>query len=115
MTVPASDNQDEPIDLESFKHQARLLKSAHCCRPVLYRGLKQFIHTLTMYQDGGRLGMTVYLNGIRGGIDSSEIQIMANAGQPTRICRHCNEPDTTTHDCTAPDQCGHDFREPKQC
>lgn len=78
---PAPSNQDEPIDPESFKHQARLLKSAHCCRPVLLNGIKQFIHTLTIYQDGGRLGMTVYLNGIKGGIDSSEVQIMAAVGQ----------------------------------
>lgn len=111
MTVPTSSNQDEPIDPENYKHQFLLLKSAHCCRPVLHRGLKQFIHTLTMYQDGGRLGMTVYLNGIKGGIESSEIQMMATPVQPTRICRHCDEPDTTTRDCTAPNQCGHDFRE----
>lgn len=113
MSGPACSDQDEPIAPEIFKHHARLLKSAHCCRPILYHGVKQFIHTLTMYQDGGRLGMTVYLNGIKGGIDSSEIQIMPTAVKPPRICRHCNEPDTTTHDCTAPDQCGHDFRETK--
>lgn len=71
-------NQEELFDPELYKHHLLLLKSAHCCRPVLYRGLKQFIHTLTMSQDGGSLSMTVYLAGITGGMDSAEIQIMSN-------------------------------------
>lgn len=69
--------QEELFDPELYKRHLLLLKSAHCCRPVLYRGLKRFIHTLTMSQDGGSLSMTVHLAGIKGGIDSAEIQIMA--------------------------------------
>lgn len=75
MSVQATDEHSELSDPISYRHQALLLKSAHCCRPVLHAGRKQFIHTLTMYQDGGRLSMTVYLAGIKGGIDSAEIQI----------------------------------------
>jgi hypothetical protein len=75
MTGPVPNAQDEPLDPESFKHQYRLLKSAHCCRPVIYHGLNQFIHSLTLHQDGGRVAMTVYLAGITGGIESSEVQI----------------------------------------
>lgn len=70
--------QEELFDPKLYKHHVLLLKSAHCCRPVLYRGLKQFIHTLTMSQDGGSLSMTVYLAGIKGGIDGAEVQIMNN-------------------------------------
>jgi len=75
MNEPMLDTQDEPFDVAVYRHHMLLLKSAHCCRPVLYRGLHQFIHTLTMFQDGGNLGMTVYLAGIPGGIDCSEIEI----------------------------------------
>jgi hypothetical protein len=78
MSGPVSDDQDEPNDPAAYIHQLLLLKSAHCCRPVLYRGVKQFIHTLTTYPDGGKRSMTVYLAGIKGGIDSAEIQIMRN-------------------------------------
>jgi len=75
MTASASNTQDEPLDPENYKHQLLLLKSAHYCRPVLYRGLHQFINSLTLFQDGGRVGMDVYLMGITGSIDSREIQI----------------------------------------
>lgn len=70
--------QDRPLDEDAYKHQLLLLKSAHCCRPVLRQGLKQFINGLTLYHAGGRLAMIVYLAGNSEGIDSSEIQI-----QPT--------------------------------
>lgn len=75
MTGPACSDQDEPFDPEAYKHQLLLLKSAHCARPVLYRGLHQFINGLTLYQGAGNIKMTVYLSGITGAIDSSEIEI----------------------------------------
>jgi len=75
VTGPVPNNQDEPLDHDAFQHHLLLLKSAHCCRPVIYRERHQFINTLTLFQDGGRLGMTVYLSGVAGGIDSAQIQI----------------------------------------
>lgn len=75
MTGPVPNNQDEPLDAAAYQHHLLLLKSAHCCRPVIFDGRNQFIHTLTLHQDGGRLGMIVYLAGITGGVDCSQIQI----------------------------------------
>lgn len=51
------------------------LARVHCARPVLHRGMNRFINALSLYQDGGRVSMTVYLAGITGGIDSTEIQV----------------------------------------
>lgn len=79
MTGPVDDDQDIPLDPEMFKHHLLLLKSAHCARPVVHLGLNQFINSLTLYRDGGRQGMTVYLAGVKGGIDSSEIEIKPTA------------------------------------
>lgn len=76
MTGPIPNNQDVPLDPESCKHHMQLVKSAHCCRPVIYLGLKQYINGLSIYHDGGRVAMTVYLGGKKDGIDSREIQIM---------------------------------------
>lgn len=76
MTGPVDTNQAEPLDPQAYKHQWLLLKSAHCARPVLHQGLRQFINSLTLYQNGGRVSMTVYLAGVTGSFDSSEIQIM---------------------------------------
>ena len=67
--------QDTPLDVDAYKHQLLLLKSAHCARPVMHHGLNRFINALSLYQDGGRVSMTVYLTGITGGIDSTEIQV----------------------------------------
>lgn len=75
MTGPVEADQVEPLDRNAYKHQALLLKSAHCARPVVHQGLHQFINGLTLYHDGGRVSMLVYLAGIKGGIDSNEIQI----------------------------------------
>ena len=75
MTGPTANNQDEPFDPNAYERQLLLLKSAHCARPILHRGLHQFINGLTLYHGIGRLEMTVYLTGITGGIDSKEIQI----------------------------------------
>jgi hypothetical protein len=79
MTGPVPNAQDEPLDPQAYIHQVRLLKSAHCCRPVLYQGRSQFINGMTLYHDGGRVAMTVYLAGDAGGIDCREIQIKSNA------------------------------------
>jgi hypothetical protein len=75
MTGPVTANQDEPNDVEAYRHHLLLLKSMHCCRPVIYQGLNQSITCLTANRDGGRISMTVYLAGKPGGIDSSQIQI----------------------------------------
>lgn len=81
MSILVTGDQAEPLDPAGYKHHLLLLKSAHCCRPVLYRGVKKFIHTLTLYRDGGGQTMTVYLSGISDGIDSSEIEILADGPQ----------------------------------
>lgn len=75
MTGPVPNNQDEPQDPIAWRHQMLLLKSAHCCRPVVYQGLHKFIHGLTLNQGGGQLDMVVYLAGVAGGIDWREIDI----------------------------------------
>ena len=75
MTGPVPNNQDEPNDLEAYRHHLLLLKSMHCCRPVVYQGLNQFITCLTANRDGGSISMTAYLAGKPGAIDSSQIQI----------------------------------------
>jgi len=75
MTGPVANNQDEPLDLEAYAHQVKLLKSAHCCRPVLYQGKYQFINSLTVHHGGSGVGMIVWLKGITDAIDSTEVQI----------------------------------------
>lgn len=83
MTGPVPNNQDTPLDAAAYRHQMLLLRSAHCARPVLYQDRNRFINSLTLYQDGGRVSMTVYLAGAKGGIDSSEVQIKpATPGAP---------------------------------
>jgi len=75
MTGPVQGEQDQPNDPERYRHHMLLLKSMHCCRPVIHNGLKQYISCLTANRDGGRISMTVYLAGNREGFDSSEIEI----------------------------------------
>lgn len=75
MTGPVPNNQDMPLDAAACRHQMLLLRSAHCARPVLYQNRNRFINSLTLYQDGGRVSMTVYLAGAKEGIDSSEVQV----------------------------------------
>jgi hypothetical protein len=75
VTGPVEDSQDEPLDPETYKHHLLILKSAHCCRPVVHRGLNQFINGLTLHRNGGGNAMTVYLAGMKDGIDSKDIQI----------------------------------------
>lgn len=83
MTGPVPNNQDEPLDPETCRHHLQLLKSAHCARPVLYQGRSQFIKALSINDSGGQIAMTVWLTGIRDGIDSADIeikQVIANGG-----------------------------------
>jgi len=75
VTGPVPNNQDEPNDPAAYREHLLLLKSMHCARPVVYQEKKQFITCLTANRDGGRISMTVYLAGIAGGIDSSEIEV----------------------------------------
>lgn len=73
--------QNEPLDEAAYRHHWALLKSLHCARPVLYRGLSHFISCLTINGTGTQVEMLVYLTGIRGSIDSSEIQIKENVAE----------------------------------
>jgi hypothetical protein len=83
MTGPVPTNQDTPLDASAYKHQALLLKSAHCARAVLHQGRNRFINGLSLYQNGGQVAMTVYLAGSKDGIDSTEIRIPpTNQTQP---------------------------------
>ena len=74
-------SQDTPLDEDAYKHQLLLLKSAHCARPVLHQGTKQYINGLTLYHAGGRVGMIVYLAGKKDTFDSTEIQIQPSPQQ----------------------------------
>jgi hypothetical protein len=85
MTGPVPTNQDEPLDPAAFHHQLLLLKSAHCCRPVVYRGLNKFINGLTLHQDGGQVAMTVYLAGSAEPIDSAQVEIKSASGKDSAI------------------------------
>jgi len=76
MTGPVPNNQDEPNDPAGYRQHLLLLKSMHCCRPVLHEGLKHYISCLNANRDGGRISMTVYLAGKRESFDSSEIEIL---------------------------------------
>ncbi|MGG7604660.1 hypothetical protein [Massilia sp. BKSP1R2A-1] len=83
MIGPVPSNQDTPLDAGAYRHQMLLLRSAHCARPVLYQDRNRFINGLSLYQDGGRVSMTVYLAGAKEGIDSGEVQIKpATPGAP---------------------------------
>jgi hypothetical protein len=75
MTGPVHVDPNEPNDPDAYRHHLLLLKSMHCCRPVVHEGLNQFISCLTANRDGGRISMTVYLAGKPDPIDSSQIQI----------------------------------------
>lgn len=75
MTGPVNTTAIEPLDPGAYRHQLLLLKSAHCARPVLYQNRNRFINSLTLYQDGGRVSMTVYLAGSKEGIESTDVQI----------------------------------------
>jgi hypothetical protein len=79
VTGPVPNNQDVPNDVEAYRHHLLLLKSMHCCRPVVYQGLNQYLTCLTANRDGGRISMTVYLAGKPDAIDSSQIQIQHGA------------------------------------
>jgi hypothetical protein len=83
MSGHVPNDQDQPLDPEAYKHQLLLLKSAHCCRPVVHQGLYRFINGLTLHQDGGRVGMTVYLMGMNDHIDYRQVQIKPAHGDQT--------------------------------
>lgn len=75
MTGPVPNNQNEPNDVEAYRHHLLLLKSMHCCRQVVYKGLNQYITCLTANRDGWHISMTVYLAGKPSPLDSRQIQI----------------------------------------
>lgn len=76
-----NDAQNEPIDLETYQHQAALLKSLHCARPVLYQGRNEFIRCVTANTSGSPVDMVVYLAGKRDSVDSTEVQIKPAEGK----------------------------------
>lgn len=84
MTGPVPTNQDTPLDPAAYRHQMLLLRSAHCARPVLYQDRNRFINGLSLYQNGGRVSMTVYLAGTKEGIDSTEIRIKPAAAEESK-------------------------------
>lgn len=84
MTGPVPTNQDTPLDAAAHRHQMLLLRSAHCARPVLYQDRNHFINSLSLYQDGGCVSMTVYLAGTKEGIDSTEVQIKPAAQEASK-------------------------------
>lgn len=75
MIGPVDSTRDEPFHPEMCRHQLLLLKSLHCGRPVLYQGLRQFISCVTANQSGCDIDMIVYLAGMKGGVDSREVEI----------------------------------------
>lgn len=83
MSAMSTPDQNEPLDPTAYKHHLLLLKSAHCARPVLHQGLSRFINALSLYQDGGRVAMTVSLGGIPEGVDSTEIQVKTASPERT--------------------------------
>jgi hypothetical protein len=64
-----------PLDSDAYKHQARILQAQHYCRPVIFDGREQFVHTASSRLAGGRVEMDVYLAGIAGAIDSARITL----------------------------------------
>lgn len=78
-------SQDTPLDEAAFKHHLLLLKSAHCARPVIVKGLSQFINGLSLYQDGGRVSMTVWIGGQKEGVDSAEVEIAPSIEPVQRV------------------------------
>lgn len=64
-----------PLDEATYKHQALLLRSLHCARPVKVHGRDQFIHTLSTSQAGGRIEMTVYLAGAADPVPSESVVV----------------------------------------
>lgn len=88
MTGPVDASQDAPFNPAAYKHQYLLLKSLHCGRPVLHHGRSQFIQCVSANLSGCDIEMTVYLAGIKGGIDSSEIQIKTTEQDNTKEAIH---------------------------
>ncbi len=52
-----------PLDAEACTMQLALLKSLHCCRPVVVDGKEEFIQVVHSRQSGGRIEMEVWLTG----------------------------------------------------
>lgn len=76
MIGPVDATRDEPFHPEMCRHQLLLLKSLHCGRPVIHRGLRQFISCVTANRSGCDIDMIVYLAGKKGGVDGREVEIM---------------------------------------
>lgn len=72
--APAPD-ATEPLDPASYLQHRILLKALHFAVPVMHEGKQQFLQVLSARRAGGRIEMDVYLAGVPGAIDSSEITL----------------------------------------
>lgn len=75
MSVIAEVQEYASLDTDAYKHQALLLRSLHCARPVHVHGREAFIHTLTASLVGGHIEMTVYLTGDPAPVDCSQVRV----------------------------------------
>ena len=64
-----------PLDQETYKLHALLLRSLHCARPVILDGRRAYIHTLTASLAGGRIEMTAYMTGDETPIDAARLVV----------------------------------------
>ena len=53
----------EPLDAEACKQHLVLVKSMHCCRPVLVAGKEEFVQVVNARLAGGRIEVEVWLTG----------------------------------------------------
>lgn len=81
--TPAPD--DAPLDPAAYLQHRILLKALHFAVPVMHDGRQQFIQVLSARRAGGRIAMDVYLAGVPGAVDSSEITL-ATPAKETESC-----------------------------
>lgn len=63
----------EPLDADACKQHLALVKSMHCCRPVVINGLEQHIQVVHARQAGGRIEMDVWITGSAERVDPALI------------------------------------------
>lgn len=64
----------EPLDAEACKQHLALVKSMHCCRPVLVDGKEEYLQVVNGYQEGGRIQVDVWLTGVPAPVDMKLIE-----------------------------------------
>lgn len=65
-----------PLDVDAYKHQAKLLLAQHSARPVLFEGKETFVQAIHSRLAGGGIQMDVWLTGDPQLIDSSRIALI---------------------------------------